>query len=62
MALQTRSAAKGPKHAKYSVLLPTYNEKDNIALIVWLLIDTFNKKCVGSFILLPLASFAALDV
>ncbi|KAK9805612.1 hypothetical protein WJX72_007823 [[Myrmecia] bisecta] len=26
---------------KYSVLLPTYNEKDNIALIIWLLVKTF---------------------
>lgn len=26
---------------KYSVLLPTYNEADNIGLIVWLLIRSF---------------------
>ena len=29
---------------KYSVLLPTYNERDNIALITWLLVDTFERK------------------
>ena len=26
---------------KYSVLLPTYNERENIALIIWLLVRTF---------------------
>jgi len=25
---------------KYSVLLPTYNEKDNLPLIMWLLMQT----------------------
>lgn len=30
---------------KYSVLLPTYNEAENIALIVWLLIRTFEEWC-----------------
>lgn len=48
MPVQTRSAAKGAKPAKYSVLLPTYNEKENIALIVWLLVDVFEKKWAGS--------------
>ena len=37
----TRSKAGG---SKYSVLLPTYNERDNIALIVWLLVETFEKQ------------------
>jgi len=31
---------------KYSVLLPTYNERDNIALIVWLLVKMFEEQCV----------------
>jgi hypothetical protein len=26
---------RGPK---YSILLPTYNERDNVALVVWLLV------------------------
>ena len=26
---------------KYSVLLPTYNEKENLPIIVWLLVKTF---------------------
>lgn len=41
---QTRSAAKGQKPQKISVLLPTYNERENIPLIIWLLVDTFSKK------------------
>lgn len=28
---------------RYSVLLPTYNEADNIALIVWLLVRSFEQ-------------------
>ncbi len=44
MPVQTRSVAKGARPTKYSVLLPTYNERDNIALIVWLLVDIFEKK------------------
>lgn len=42
--VQTRSAAKAARPSKYSVLLPTYNEAENIALIVWLLHDTFDKQ------------------
>lgn len=34
---------KENKH-KYSVLLPTYNERENIPLIICLLINTFNSK------------------
>ncbi|KAA6426353.1 MAG: dolichol-phosphate mannosyltransferase [Trebouxia sp. A1-2] len=30
-----------PSKDKYSVLLPTYNERDNIAIVVWLLVKTF---------------------
>ncbi len=33
-----------PLSHKYSVLLPTYNERENIALIVFLLVETFEKK------------------
>lgn len=32
---------------KYSVLLPTYNEKDNLPLIVWLLFKTFTESNVN---------------
>lgn len=33
-ATRTRPV-RGPK---YSILLPTYNERDNVALVVWLLV------------------------
>ena len=33
---------------KYSVLLPTYNERRNLPIIVWLLARTFNEKYVAS--------------
>ena len=47
-----KAVAAGPadgaeRPAKYSVLLPTYNERENIALIVWLLVEVFEEKCVG---------------
>lgn len=32
--------------AKYSVLLPTYNERENLPLMIWLLEKTFREKCV----------------
>jgi len=38
--VQTRRTAG--RH-KYSVLLPTYNERDNIAIIVWLIIRSFEQ-------------------
>ena len=37
----------------YSVLLPTYNEHDNLPLIVWLLIDTFTRQCVAVAVAAP---------
>ena len=47
----TRKDAPGTSSStiKYSVLLPTYNERDNIALIVWLLIKTFTEWCASIF-------------
>ncbi len=32
-----------PQQHKYSIVLPTYNEKDNIPLVFWLLHDTLIK-------------------
>jgi len=32
---------------KYSVLLPTYNEKENISIIIFLLVEMFEKQCVA---------------
>ena len=31
---------------KYSVIIPTYNERNNLPIIVWLLAKTFKEKCV----------------
>lgn len=30
--------------ASYSVILPTYNERENLPLIIWLLERTFTQK------------------
>jgi hypothetical protein len=38
-----RSASMAAKN-KYSVVLPTYNERKNLPIIVWLLNDSFTKK------------------
>lgn len=29
---------------KYSVILPTYNERANLPLIIWLLVNSFTEK------------------
>jgi dolichol-phosphate mannosyltransferase len=34
---------------KYSVILPTYNERKNLPIIIWLLAKTFNEKYVTFF-------------
>ena len=31
---------------KYSVLLPTYNEKENLPIIVWLIVKYFNEASI----------------
>ena len=38
------SALSSSSSPKYSVLLPTYNERENIGLIVWLLVQTFEEQ------------------
>jgi hypothetical protein len=42
---------------KYSVILPTYNERKNLPVIVWLLARTFEQQYVLTF---PLSSSEAL--
>lgn len=44
-AKQEKGNSRRNTGLKYSVLLPTYNEAENIALIVWLLIRTFEEWC-----------------
>jgi dolichol-phosphate mannosyltransferase len=29
---------------KYSILLPTYNERENLPLITWLIVEAFKKR------------------
>lgn len=31
------------KQPEYTILLPTYNESENLPIIVWLIVDAFNK-------------------
>lgn len=33
-----------PKQDKYTVILPTYNERKNLPIIIWLLAKTFTEK------------------
>lgn len=42
----TRSDASGKSADMYSVLLPTFNEHDNLPIITWLLVKTFTEQCV----------------
>uniref|UniRef100_A0A8C0HFV9 Dolichol-phosphate mannosyltransferase subunit 1 n=1 Tax=Chelonoidis abingdonii TaxID=106734 RepID=A0A8C0HFV9_CHEAB len=40
---RTAGPAPGQSPDKYSVLLPTYNERENLPLIVWLLVRSFQE-------------------
>lgn len=35
---------RSSRRDKYSVLLPTYNERENLPLIVWLLVKSFSER------------------
>lgn len=37
---------KPTKKDKYSVILPTYNERKNLPIVAWLLNRTFTEQCV----------------
>jgi dolichol-phosphate mannosyltransferase len=39
--------APATNNNKYSVLLPTYNERRNLPIITWLLAKTFEEKYVA---------------
>jgi dolichol-phosphate mannosyltransferase len=39
-----RTVSRNPAGNKYSVILPTYNERKNLPIIVWLLAKTFSEK------------------
>ena len=36
--------SSGEEEDKYTVLLPTYNERDNLPLIIWLLVRHFEER------------------
>jgi dolichol-phosphate mannosyltransferase len=36
--------APRPQKTKYTVILPTYNERKNLPIIIWLLARTFTEK------------------
>ncbi|KAL1765257.1 dolichol-phosphate mannosyltransferase subunit 1, partial [Sigmodon hispidus] len=38
---------RSSRQDKYSVLLPTYNERENLPLIVWLLVKSFTERVPG---------------
>jgi hypothetical protein len=41
LSLQFVMAQLASAKNRYSVILPTYNERDNLPLIIWLLVKTF---------------------
>ena len=45
-ALKMQGQHRTPNTHKYSVILPTYKERKNLPLIVWLIAKVFNEKCV----------------
>ncbi len=42
--MSKQKQARNKKNNKYSVLLPTYNEKENLPLIIWLLVKHFEER------------------
>ena len=46
VALDLENMAESSPARKYSVILPTYNERKNLPIIVWLLAKTFTEQYV----------------
>jgi hypothetical protein len=44
MAEVSADERNGAVGSKYSILLPTYNEHDNLAIIVWLIVNYMDKR------------------
>ncbi|KAJ1343625.1 hypothetical protein BSLG_001894 [Batrachochytrium salamandrivorans] len=42
-AMAPKASARSTSAAKYSVLLPTYNERQNLPIIVWMLVKAFTE-------------------
>lgn len=47
MSLNMQGHYDTPNTHKYSVILPTYNERKNLPIIIWLLAKVFEEKCVA---------------
>ena len=56
IALEMQGPYDTPNTHKYSVILPTYNERKNLPVIVWLLVRVFTEKWV------PFTSLGGLQV
>ncbi|EDL96367.1 rCG32280, isoform CRA_c [Rattus norvegicus] len=46
-ASQRPPQGRSSRQDKYSVLLPTYNERENLPLIVWLLVKSFSESAIN---------------
>lgn len=46
VSLDMQGSHNTPDTHRYSVILPTYNERKNLPIITWLLARTFEEKCV----------------
>ena len=44
VATTTTGTATATNKHKYSVLLPTYNERQNLPIIVWMLVKVFEEQ------------------
>lgn len=55
VSLEMQGQFSTPDTHKYSVILPTYNERKNLPIIVWLLANTFTEQYVQD----PALPFAA---
>ena len=48
-ALNMQGQHQSSNTHKYSVILPTYKERKNLPIIIWLLAKVFIEKCVVQF-------------
>lgn len=49
VSLEMQGGHNTPDTHKYSVILPTYNERKNLPIITWLLAKTFEEKYATKF-------------
>lgn len=61
MASRKTTQAKQESGDKYSILLPTYNERENLPLIVWLLVKYLGERYVSGTIAAARLALAAVN-